>query len=289
MDKLKGLNGNAEKFVLRSDQQEDIVLQGELCVGRDLDCDIHIADHRISRQHARISLTVKGILVEDLSSSNGTFINGQKVLKPVFIKPGDLLSFHNLEFRMVNISTADSAGLVLRSEQQDDIALNGNLYVGRDAGCEVHISNQFISRKHARISVTSTNILLEDLNSTNGTFINGQRIEQPTLIKLGDYLRFNELEFRIERNFDPEVTYFCGAEIDPDGTLYGGDIIQRPQISTANKKGSVGEKKQKVPRATVSSIEPEVPVLEVNDNLIVRLSAIQKQQRNFRNITSEQQ
>jgi len=282
MGKLKTLKGSAEILALRSNQQEDIVLQGQLCVGRDLDCDVHISDHRISRQHAIISATVKGVLVEDLSSSNGTFINGQRIVQPTLIKPGDLLSFHNLEFQTVNISAANSECLVLRSDFQDAIELQGTLYVGRDLDCQVYIPNQRISRKHSRITVTSTNVLLEDLNSTNGTFVNGLKIEQPTSIKIGDQLRFNDLEFRIESDIDPGATYFCGAEIDPDGTLYGGDIIQRPQDSAE------AETSQEIPQATVDNIESEIPILEDKVKLKIQLSAIQKQQRDHRNMAVEQ-
>jgi len=284
MDKLKMLKGSAKILALRSDQQEDIVLQGQLCIGRSLSCDVHISDHRISRQHAIISATVKGVLVEDLSSSNGTFINGLRIVKPTLIKQGDLLSFHNLEFRTVNISYGNSEGLVLRSDQQDDIAVQGTLYVGRDSGCQIYIPNQRISRKHAKISVTSTNILLEDLNSTNGTFVNGQRVDRPTAIKLGDQLKFNELEYRIESDFDPGVTHYCGAKVDPDGTLYGGDIIQRSDASSTHQISAVAEKAQDIPCAKVENIELKVPVLEVNDKSVNQLSAIQKQQINHRNM-----
>jgi len=285
MGKLAMIKGNVELLALRSDQQEDIVLQGQLCVGRDLNCDVHISDRRISRQHAIISATIKGVLVEDLCSSNGTFINGQKIVQPTLIKPGDLLSFHNLEFRTVNHVDANSEGFVLRSIQQDDITLQGILYVGRDSSCQVHIPNQRISRKHARISVTCTHILLEDLSSTNGTFVNGQKIDEPTIIKLGDQVRFNELEYRIESDFDLDVTHYCGTEVDPDGTLYGGEIIQRSHASSTHKISSVAEKVQDIPQATVEKIEPEVPALDVKDKSISQLSAIQKQQINHRKMT----
>lgn len=55
------------------------ILKGPLLIGRDGVCDIVIPDRQVSRQHARITNTGKGILLEDLSSKNGTFVNNQPV------------------------------------------------------------------------------------------------------------------------------------------------------------------------------------------------------------------
>ena len=55
------------------------ILKGQLLIGRDGGCDIVIPDRQVSRQHARVTNTGKGILLEDLGSKNGTFVNNQPV------------------------------------------------------------------------------------------------------------------------------------------------------------------------------------------------------------------
>jgi pSer/pThr/pTyr-binding forkhead associated (FHA) protein len=61
-------------------------------IGRDEGCDILIADVEISRQHARITRTPRGYVLEDLGSTNGTYLDGQRVTAPHLLQPGDRIS-----------------------------------------------------------------------------------------------------------------------------------------------------------------------------------------------------
>jgi two-component system cell cycle response regulator len=58
--------------------------------------------------------------------------------------------------------------------------------IGRVDDAQVSIHDEGVSRKHARITIEGLKFLLEDLGSTNGTFVNGNRIPGPTLLKEGD-------------------------------------------------------------------------------------------------------
>jgi pSer/pThr/pTyr-binding forkhead associated (FHA) protein len=60
-------------------------------LGREATCDIVIPDRQVSRQHARLSQTKQGILLEDLSSKNGTHFNGAPLAKSVLLQDGDLV------------------------------------------------------------------------------------------------------------------------------------------------------------------------------------------------------
>ena len=64
-------------------------LQGVLVLGRAPTCDIVIPDRQVSRRHARILETPEGYLLEDLSSKNGTYLNGQRVIQPQALRDGD--------------------------------------------------------------------------------------------------------------------------------------------------------------------------------------------------------
>ena len=65
------------------------VLKGQLLIGRDAACDIVIPDRQVSRQHARISNTGKGIILEDLGSKNGTFVNNKPIFEEVKLAEAD--------------------------------------------------------------------------------------------------------------------------------------------------------------------------------------------------------
>ena len=62
-------------------------------LGRDVTNDIALGDAEVSRQHARLTRTPGGIVVEDLGSTNGTFINGERLVAPRVMAMGDLLGF----------------------------------------------------------------------------------------------------------------------------------------------------------------------------------------------------
>src|SRR5450432_1386572 len=64
------------------------------------------------------------------------------------------------------------------------VPLSGELVLGRDAKCDVRIDDPSISRRHARVLVGDT-ILVEDLESSNGTMVRGKRIEPGTPVTLG--------------------------------------------------------------------------------------------------------
>jgi len=61
---------------------------------------------------------------------------------------------------------------------------SGENLIGRDPAVRVRLDHPSVSRRHARISITATRVTIEDLNSRNGTFVDGHRIQSPTA--LGD-------------------------------------------------------------------------------------------------------
>jgi predicted component of type VI protein secretion system len=60
--------------------------------------------------------------------------------------------------------------------------------IGREAGNDILINDPQVSRHHARLTLQDSQYLLEDLGSTNGSYINGRRVTEPVLIAAGDML-----------------------------------------------------------------------------------------------------
>ncbi len=72
-------------------------------------------------------------------------------------------------------------------------ALEGDqLTIGRDSSSAVAINDAEISRKHARLTFQGGKYVIEDLGSTNGTFVNGQRLVSAVVLKSGDVVSFGE-------------------------------------------------------------------------------------------------
>jgi hypothetical protein len=67
-------------------------------IGRDPDCDLVIHDITVSRQHAGLDRVMRGWLLTDLGSTNGTRLNGWRVREPVPVSAGDQVSFGAVTF-----------------------------------------------------------------------------------------------------------------------------------------------------------------------------------------------
>lgn len=76
--------------------------------------------------------------------------------------------------------------------------LLGGLLLGRDNPAEVIVEDVFASARHARITPRGPYNVLEDLGSTNGTYLNGTRIEGPERLSPGDKITIGDTEFRYE-------------------------------------------------------------------------------------------
>jgi hypothetical protein len=76
--------------------------------------------------------------------------------------------------------------------------LFGGLLMGRDKPAEVIIEDPFASARHARIVARGPYNFLEDLGSTNGTYLNGSRVDTPQRLAPGDKITIGDTEFRYE-------------------------------------------------------------------------------------------
>lgn len=69
--------------------------------------------------------------------------------------------------------------------------------VGRDPACDVRIDNPLLSRKHARVFREEGRFYVEDLGSTNGVFLGGQKVQRAE-VKDGDIFRIDKFAFHLK-------------------------------------------------------------------------------------------
>lgn len=82
------------------------------------------------------------------------------------------------------------------------VALEGDVVVGRDASCTLVLADPRASRRHVRITADGRASRFADLDSSNGTFLNGRRVDAGTL-DCGDVLRLGDSELVVEADFGP--------------------------------------------------------------------------------------
>jgi hypothetical protein len=86
-----------------------------------------------------------------------------------------------------------ASGPRLVSRRREWVLSEGSNFVGRDRDCAVRIDSATLSRRHARIVVTGTESTLEDLESKNGTLVNGQRVEHAVVLKDNDQVQLGSV------------------------------------------------------------------------------------------------
>lgn len=191
----------------------------------------------LSRRHARIFSEFGAVYIADLGSKNGTTVNGAAVRqKPSKLHDGDEICFgHQLSYRLQLAAQGAPRGAAARllsltlTPEKPDLGLQPLVItrfpflIGKSDEVLAAYRDQYphqvnyISRRHAHIFLKHGAPFVEDLGSTNGTFIGGQRLdEHAVLLKDGDLLAFggHHLVFRVGLQWevanDPTVTRLSG-------------------------------------------------------------------------------
>jgi pSer/pThr/pTyr-binding forkhead associated (FHA) protein len=96
-------------------------------------------------------------------------------------------------------SSAKTPGVIMLNSMEgaQPIELKGEVVVGRGSTCDVILEQDRLSRQHARLSAGDGNILVEDLGSTNGTFVNDVKIDKATFANHEDIIRFDRFAYKV--------------------------------------------------------------------------------------------
>ncbi len=78
--------------------------------------------------------------------------------------------------------------------------------IGRRPGADLQVASPRVSGRHAELLTIGKHLFIRDLGSTNGTYVNRRRIEQPTPIDEGDHIEVADVEFRVERDSESDST-----------------------------------------------------------------------------------
>jgi len=176
-------------------------------IGSRPDCDLVVDLPKVSGRHCRLERDADGLALEDLGSTNGTYVNGVRINGKVRVTPGDSLTC-GLSTPIpwppgaIDVDLDDPAPPAARPAPGVDPApapmlhLRGEATViGRDADCDHRLDLAMISGRHARLSRDGDRVWVEDLGSSNGTFVNGRRVEGKAAVAWGDTINLGSHAF----------------------------------------------------------------------------------------------
>jgi pSer/pThr/pTyr-binding forkhead associated (FHA) protein len=178
----------------------DINISSQLKIGAADDNDFRVVVRGVSRHHARIVRDGVQYFIEDSGSTNGTFLNGQRIMRErlehldvitlgrdvdlIAVAAGEPGTGSGVPVRTITdvaIEWLDGPETGARVE-----VLPGELTLGRLAPSNIVIENPVVSQLHARIVRALDHVAIHDMESANGTYVNAQRITEPAVLRNGD-------------------------------------------------------------------------------------------------------
>ena len=88
------------------------------------------------------------------------------------------------------------------AERRLEVSAEHRFVIGRDEACNLALDDTKVSRRHAYLQEVDGKVEVGDLGSSNGTFVNGRRIERPVMLAPGDSLRIGDSTMRIDPDAD---------------------------------------------------------------------------------------
>ncbi len=168
-----------------------------LTIGRVDGNDIVIPSPIVSGQHARLERANGGYqLVLMPQAKNPVFVEGQPLQGPHVLKHGEIMRIGSVDPGMMVTLTYQAPAEAASRPAQDILFGEKNLVqIGRDADNDVVLSSPTVSRYHAQVEKVGQRFRVRDLRSSNGTFVNGERIEAETWLKPNDTIRIGQSRF----------------------------------------------------------------------------------------------
>ena len=158
-----------------------------LRVGSGEDCEIRVDSPYVSGRHCRLEWDGQRCVLEDLGSTNGTFLNGTKIVGRVAVVPTDSITLgRQLPLpwpkQLLEPSQESHAAAPFSCRTGDAIQ------IGRAKDCHIVLDYPMVSHRHASVRQTNGGLAVRDLGSTNGTFVRGHRIQDEVIIQPGDVI-----------------------------------------------------------------------------------------------------
>lgn len=203
-----------------------------LRVGRKLGSDIVVDHHAVSSSHLTLEISNGSVFVTDLNSTNGTLINGQRINPgtPYQFRLGDVIRIGDLTGNWVTLNLEKEGLEALQKLATGQLDLS-NLtlgVIGRAPESFLPLGHPTVSYRHAMLLKQVGGLAIRDLGSTNGTFVNGKRLQKtPQALKNGDSIQIG--------------TYHL--VYDAQNQKMSQSIRRGYRIDTLNLGRSVGKKK----------------------------------------------
>jgi pSer/pThr/pTyr-binding forkhead associated (FHA) protein len=184
------------------------LVEPSVLIGTDTACQVALKHDGVKPRHADIQIKGSQLTLVNLANDVGLTVNGKTVNKDATITTGDEISVAGMKIVVVDpkderkVATETQATSVWAIRPNHSAlankiySINGDTVLGRATECDLSFSVAHMSRKHAQLSIVNGQLFVKDLDSANGTFVNGKQVKESKLQK-GDELRLDTLSFTV--------------------------------------------------------------------------------------------
>ncbi|NDE60777.1 MAG: FHA domain-containing protein [Cyclobacteriaceae bacterium] len=206
---MKNNMASSFKFYLTYQGQTQsyrISANSKLVIGRSNESGQLPVDHpSLSRKHLAMYADPNGLRIEDLGSTNGSYLNGKKLLpgQQVPFNEGDTLALTPDQAVVVRLTHQEhvSTSPPSSSKKGNDItsllSSKREVVIGRSPDCDLVLEDVMVSRRHARLQQKEGKVWIEDLNSSNGVYVNGKKITSKQVLSDKDKVRIGLYSFSL--------------------------------------------------------------------------------------------
>lgn len=193
------------------------LVDSTLKIGSDPTCDIFINEPSIDLVHVELVINQDNILLKNINKKRSVFVNEIPVVGEHPLNAWDVIKVGESELEIIDPLSERSSPPSKTPEQATVIrpvvslwmlkgatmpldgqyfSLSNGMIIGRENTNDIKIPLSYVSRQHAKISLQGKKIFVDDLGSSNGTYVNGERIKSRELFN-GDELRLDEFIFYV--------------------------------------------------------------------------------------------
>jgi ABC-type multidrug transport system ATPase subunit/pSer/pThr/pTyr-binding forkhead associated (FHA) protein/ABC-type multidrug transport system permease subunit len=187
-----------EKTTISSAPGAPGVHQDVITIGRSPESTVRIDLPIVSWNHALITVENGKYILEDRNSRNGTAIGVlSNRIQRAALDPGDVVFLGSYKIAASQLLSTERT-VEIGEAVFTKIPFRGNsMEIGRDPQCDVPLAFPMVSWRHARLTQAPEGIVVEDLGSRNGTYVDGLRISTKVLVRPGQEIGLGSFRFQL--------------------------------------------------------------------------------------------
>jgi len=224
-----------------------------------------VEDTSIEETHVEIINNSDQLAIVSKSPKSITKVNNKDISGKTTLKANDIITIGSVELELI-----DSQSLMQKKNQtikpapiwslyssaswleKNNFIINKKTVIGRDPSSDICLALDYLSRQHVCLEPQNGRLFIEDLNSSNGTFVNGNKV-QKTELKPGDKIKLDVLTFEVKgpsekTENDPHKTIIRTANTSPKTTS-----VDKKRTHTSSSPPTKTAQKSPVKRKRLAS------------------------------------